>query len=144
MPTPSSGRDSRRSSKSGPSGNDAHKSSNSDRREKTKSAQVYDDRRRGSRQTESGLGSVSERPQLTSRTNSAPLLEPGARYGGARGEQTSSARTTASSTSKVGSEDAGDAQDEDEVAGVVGAVRHFQPFQNPEVGRQQPYAKRQS
>lgn len=26
-----------------------------------------------------------------------------------------------------------EAQDEDEVAGVVGAVRRFQPFRNPEV-----------
>lgn len=27
-----------------------------------------------------------------------------------------------------------DGQDEDEVAGVVGAVRQYEPFQSPEVG----------
>lgn len=137
MPTPSSGRDSsRRSSKSGPSGNDAYKRNGSDRREKAKSSQVYEgSKRRGSRQAESGLDSVNEqRPGLKSRTNSAPLLEPQSRYDVAAARGQTSVRATAPSTPVASGEDVGTAQDEDEVAGVVGAVRHFQPFQNPEVG----------
>ena len=130
MPTPSSGR---RSSKSGPSGSEASKSS--ERREKAKSSQAYDTQRRGSRQAESTLGSVSEPPRLNGRTHSAPLVD---RAGKAQrrddlqdGEQMRK-QSKSSSTPRAGA-GAGDAQDEDEVAGVVGAVKRFQPFQSPEV-----------
>jgi hypothetical protein len=125
MPTPSSGR---RSSKSGPSGNDAYKSS--ERREKAKSSQVYESARRGSKQSE--LGSVAERPKIKSRTNSAPLIEPRGRYE-ARASQTGNVRGKENAARGEVGVGAGDAQDEDEVAGVVGAVKHFSPFQNPEV-----------
>ena len=132
MPTSNSGRESRRSSKSGPSGNEANKSS--ERREKAKSSQIYDGKRRGSKQAESTLGSVPERPGLKGRTNSAPLVEaritqPGSWDTLEDGPQTSKS----SSAPKIGAGGVGDAQDEDEVAGVVGAVRRFQPFHSPEV-----------
>ena len=130
MPTPSSGRESKRSSKSSAGANEAYKSS--DRREKSKSSQVYVGQRRGSRQAESELANASARPPLKGRTNSAPLID-------ARGADTGSrhnvedGRQTGSSTPRAGPRGYQDAQDEDEVAGVVGAVRHFQPFQSPEV-----------
>lgn len=136
MPSSNSGRDSRRSSKSGPSGNEAYKSS--DRREKAKSSQVYPSSRRGSRQAESTLGSVPERPSVKGRTYSAPLVdrvgEPGRRDELHDGEQTRK-ESKSSSAPRVDAGGVGveDAQDEDEVAGVVGAVKRFQPFQNPEV-----------
>ncbi|KAK3681546.1 hypothetical protein LTR37_020854 [Vermiconidia calcicola] len=134
MPTPSSGRDSRRSSKSGPSGNDAYKSS--ERKEKAKSSQVYDSRRRGSKQVESGLGSVDERPKLKGRTSSAPLIEP-QRHAVGDGEQTPP-HSTGSSTPRATQGGVEAAQDEDEVAGVVGAIKHYQPFQSPEVSEPLP------
>lgn len=130
MPTPGSGRESRRSSKSGASGSEAYKSS--ERREKAKSSQVYDSRRRGSKQAESGLGSVSERPQLKGRTNSAPLIEARVRQGVRDGEQTGD-EGKGSSTPRATYGGDEDGRDEDEVAGVVGAVRNLQPFQTPEV-----------
>ena len=137
MPTSSSGRESRRSSKSGSTGKDVYKSS--ERKEKSKSSQIYDGQRRGSRQAESGLGSASARPQLKGRTNSAPFIdgrssEPSRRQDVGKREQRDFDRQ-ASATARVGPRTAQDAQDEDEVAGVVGAVRHFQPFQSPEVWR---------
>ena len=119
-PTPTS--TSRRSSRSGSqtAGSDAHKSS--ERREKAKSSQ-YDGRRRGSRQVE-----VEERPRLKSRTNSAPLVD--ARLGG-DGEQTQGGKGGAQRRGQeVISEDA---QDSDEEAGVVGAVKDLKPFRSPEV-----------
>jgi hypothetical protein len=41
--------------------------------------------------------------------------------------------STASTTPRIGSYAIGEAQDEDEVAGVVGAVRAYQPFKSFEV-----------
>lgn len=125
-PTPSS----RRSSKSGGQGgggggDEAYKSS--ERREKAKSSQ-YDGRRRGSRQVE-----VEERPRIKSRTNSAPLVD--ARLGGREdGEQTSKgARRGQATAPQVGDVISEDAQDSDEEAGVVGAVKDLKPFRSPEV-----------
>lgn len=134
MPTPSSGRESRRASKSSATPSEAQKSS--DRREKAKSGQIYDSRRRPSRQAESSLSSASARPQLKGRTNSAPLIdrgavEPGALHGNEYGGQTGPS-SNASTTPRVGSRVV-DAQDEDEVAGVVGAVKNYQPFKSFEV-----------
>lgn len=136
MPTPSSGRESRRGSKSNASANEAYKSS-SDRREKAKSSQIYDSRRRPSRQAESGLGSASARPQLKGRTNSAPLIDRGGAEAGARqsdryGDQPA-ASSTASTTPRAGGYGDVDAQDEDEVAGVVGTLKSYQPFKSFEV-----------
>ena len=135
MPTPSSGRESRRGSKSNAAANEAYKSS-SDRREKAKSSQIYDSRRRPSRQAESALGSASARPQLKGRTNSAPLVDRVAEYGSRQtdryGDQTA-VSSTASTTPRVGTYADRDAQDEDEVAGVVGAFKTYQPFKSFEV-----------
>jgi hypothetical protein len=118
---PTSGRgESRRSSKSGASGNDAYKSS--ERREKAKSSQVYDSRRRGSKQSGEGRGAAPpERPTLKGRTNSAPVVE-------RRGGQPD--RPSKGPSSPRLDEDA---QDEDEVAGVVGAADRLQLVQQPEV-----------
>lgn len=142
MPTPTPTSTSRRSSRSGGqrggsdtgtggdgagSNADAYKSS--ERREKAKSSQFYDGRRRGSKQVE-----VEERPRLKSRTNSAPLVD--ARLGGREeGEQTSKGggRKGQASTPRVGEAISEDAQDSDEEAGVVGAVRDLKPFRSPEV-----------
>ena len=156
MPTHSSGgRESRRSSKSGPSGSDAYKSS--ERKEKTKSSQSYtssphngarrgsvqpDPPRRGSVQPE--LSSVPERPRLKSRTHSAPLVDQRKDPGGAQRVAVVDKSQHASPPHHeeveehdfAGSAAGGamsDGQDEDEVAGAVGAVRQYQPFQNPEV-----------
>ena len=134
MPTPSSGRESRRGSKSSVTPSEAQKSS--DRREKAKSSQIYDSRRRPSRQAESSFSSASARPQLKGRTNSAPLIDRGgadqsARHGNEYGVQTGHS-SNASTTPRVSSRVV-DAQDEDEVAGVVGAVKNYQPFKSFEV-----------
>lgn len=129
MPTQSSGRESRRSSRSGPTSDEAYKSG--ERREKAKSSQIYDSRRRSSRQTEGGLSSVSERPKLGGRTNSAPLIE--GRHGQNREQTGNRSKESSSTPPPLNDDGVQDARDEDEVAGVVGAIRHFQPFQNPEV-----------
>lgn len=137
MPGTHSNRESRRSSKSSLPSNskeDAEKRSER-RREKAKSSQIYESSRRGSKQAESGLGSLSERPKLKGRTNSTPVVsrvaEPGHRDGTEEREQTREGRSR--QTSQAGLETHAGAQDEDEVAGVVGTVKKFQPFQNPEV-----------
>lgn len=139
MSTSSSRNQSRRTSRSGPSSSNketTHKSS-SERRSKAKSAQIVSDsgRRRASQQADTGLVVAAERPALKSRVNSAPLAQrqriaegsddedP---RSGLRGEEGGDA-TVAEERPVV------DAQDEDEVAGVVGAVKHFQPFKTPEV-----------
>ena len=139
MPTSSSGRESRRSSKSGES--TGYKSS--DRREKAKSSQVYDTSRRPSRQAESGLGIVVERPGLKQRTNSAPVVETlankqGKTDGDVDGEQVHKEESSASTPRATRVEDG---RDEDEVAGVVGAISNFQPFQAPEVRYEMPASK---
>lgn len=126
-PTASSRRSSKSGGQSGGASNgDAHTSS-SERREKAKSSQ-YDGQRRGSRQVE-----AEERQRLKSRTNSAPLVD--ARLGGGReGEQqTKGRRKGGAATPQIGGVISEDAQDEDEVAGVVGAVRDLKPFRSPEV-----------
>ncbi|KAK5119278.1 hypothetical protein LTR85_007634 [Meristemomyces frigidus] len=141
MPTTSSGRDSRRGSKSGVSTNDAVKSP--ERREKGKSSQshstAYNNARRGSVQP--NLGSVPERPRLQTRTHSAPSVE--VRKGASSqpigrikdADQDTAARDFAP---QAGGGAMADGQDEDEVAGVVGAVRQYQPFQSPEVSEGLP------
>ncbi|KAK6396086.1 hypothetical protein LTR65_010196 [Meristemomyces frigidus] len=141
MPTTASGRDPRRSSNSGPSGHDAIKSL--ERREKGKSSQsystAYNNARRGSVQP--SLGSVPERPLLKARTHSAPVVE--ARAAGAAqptaiiedAYQHTEARHLAP---QAGGGAMADGQDEDEVAGVVGAVRQYQPFQSPEAAEPLP------
>lgn len=136
MPKPGSGPESRRSSKSGLSSNEVHKSS-SDRKLKAKSNQFFDERRRPSQQAESALKISTEHPRLKSRTNSAPLVqtinEPGRRDALENGEKPHN--TDLESVNRnVEVDVVEDGQDEDEVAGVVGAVKRFQPFQNSEVG----------
>ena len=142
MPTPSSGRESRRGSKSNATANEAYKSS-SERREKAKSSQVYDSRRRPSRQAESALASAPARPQLKGRTNSAPLIDRGGAEHANRqtdryGDQTAGS-STASTTPRATTYVDWDAQDEDEVAGVVGAFKTYQPFKNFEVQSSRPF-----
>lgn len=129
---------SRRSSKSTQSGRDRDSQPpRNDRRQKAQSVQVETGRRRPSQQIEKPVRVADERPVVKSRTNSAPLVSRRAddatrqddSHGGAQSRaQASSARaSTAVTVPEL------DAQDEDEVAGVVGAIRHFQPFQPPEV-----------
>ena len=135
MPTPTAS--SRRSSRSGggqqssSSTGDAYKSS--ERREKAKSSQIYVGLRRGSRQVETIA--TEERPRLKSRTNSAPLVD--ARLGGQEdGERTSKGGGGGGrrgQQSQVGGVISEDAQDSDEEAGVVGAVKDLKPFRSPEV-----------
>jgi len=137
MPTSSTERESRRSSRSGPSGHEAYKSS--ERTEKAKSSQNHaapnSAARRGSVQP--NLGSVAERPPFKTRTNSAPLVErrevgsdeEGTERQYVAGKQDAHARHTP----QAGAGAMSNGQDEDEVAGVVGAVRQYQPFQSPEV-----------
>ena len=144
MPTQAVGRESRRSSKSGPSGIDAQRSL--DRREKAKSSQSYvapyTGTRRGSVQPnqDGGLEKLAERPRMKTRTNSAPLVV-AARKGSVvstlqsqeqdveEPEETDAAELALQTTGGAMAE----GQDEDEVAGVVGAVRQYQPFQSAEV-----------
>lgn len=83
-----------------------------------------------------GLQTVPERPRLKNRTNSAPLVETRRtaldQHGGPKeGSGHGAAETAAKSPTGAA---VVDGQDEDEVAGVVGAVRQYQPFQSPEVG----------
>lgn len=133
MPAPVAGRELKRSSKNGPSGNEAYKSV--ERREKGKSSQVYDGRRRGSEQPKSSLAPTSARPHLQGRTNSSPLIHrPGEVDGldGRDGKQHSEQDGQLAHT-RAGADRMGLAQDADEVAGVVGAVKKFQPFRSPEV-----------
>lgn len=142
MPTSGSGRDARRSSKSGSSGDDAQRSS--ERREKAKSSQTYSaaysNSRRGSVQptSQEGLGSVPERPRVKTRTNSAPLIEVRKAGGELSEDQDEDAAEQEEIEARDFAAPAGggamaDGQDEDEVAGVVGALRQYHPFQSPEV-----------
>ncbi|EMC95338.1 hypothetical protein BAUCODRAFT_578020 [Baudoinia panamericana UAMH 10762] len=145
MPNPSSGgRDSRRSSKSGPSSQEAYR--NSERREKAKSTQSYTGTaygaaaaRRGSVQPNAdgsaSLSSVPERPRLKARTHSAPLVEthPAVRDGGDSPQQATEAEDRDYAVAQATLNALIDGQDEDEVAGAVGTVRQYQPFQSPEV-----------
>ena len=87
---------------------------------------------------------VPERPRVKTRTNSAPLIETrqqqqqqgnGQRQqevdGGEEDEEEEEEDGGAAAPTQAGA--VVDGQDEDEVAGVVGAVRQYQPFQSPEV-----------
>ncbi|TKA37794.1 hypothetical protein B0A54_09796 [Friedmanniomyces endolithicus] len=136
----------RRSSKSGPTGNDALKSLPAERREKTKSSQsytaAYSAARRGSVQPyqEGGLGALPERPRLKTRTHSAPVVDRAAQQNGQAlepvpAQNESDGRDFAEPASPGAM---ADGQDEDEVAGAVGAVRQYQHFQNPEVSEPLP------
>ena len=76
-------------------------------------------------------------PSIKGRTNSAPLIDRGGadtntQYIDGHGDQTA-VSSNASTTPRVSSYAIGEAQDEDEVAGVVGAVRAYQPFKSFEV-----------
>jgi hypothetical protein len=111
MPAPSSGRDSRRGSKaSGEAG--LH---NVDRKEKAKSTQV----------------NAPTRPQTGTRTNSAPLVERRRGSGYAAGLQR--IPPSQENAAQAGTGAAKTGQDEDEVAGAVGTVRQYEPFQSPQV-----------
>jgi len=108
--------------------------------------------RRGSVQPE--LSSVPERPRLQSRTLSAPLVQQQRKDAGVRrGEQGRDAAAAIAaavaaaaapptvrhppafeerdSPGQAAGGAMSDGQDEDEVAGVVGAVKKYQPFQSP-------------
>ncbi|KAK3675063.1 hypothetical protein LTR78_004997 [Recurvomyces mirabilis] len=147
MPSSSSGggggRDSRRSSKSGASGNDAYRTS--ERKEKAKSsasytAAAYGASRRGSVQPT--MGTVPERPRMKSRNNSAPLIatreqQQGSGQGQQRGQE-ADGEEDEEDAAQMRAGAMVDGQDEDEVAGVVGAARQYQPFQSPEVSEPLP------
>lgn len=142
MPTSTAAHEARRSSKSGPSaGHENHKAY--ERREKSKSSQYHGARDPGSRrgsvqptQQEGGLaGPTAARPRLKDRTNSAPIIE--GRQSSGRNEdrdgEDSQDEGTDAEEPDAAQPAMGGAMDEDEVAGVVGAVRQYQPFQSPEV-----------
>ncbi|KAK0290907.1 hypothetical protein LTR35_001628 [Friedmanniomyces endolithicus] len=136
----------RRSSKSGPTGTDALKSLPSERREKTKSSQsytaAYSAARRGSVQPyqEGGLGALPERPRLKTRTHSAPVVDRAAQQNGqAHDPVPAQSEPEGRDFAQPASPGAmADGQDEDEVAGAVGAVRQYQHFQNSEVSEPLP------
>lgn len=146
---PTTGRESRRSSRSGTSSSDAPKS---ERREKAKSSQSYSQAYSASRRAslKPELSSIpSERPQYKSRTHSLPLVpiparsEAGGDYGerniggsggkvDAQMQEDTEEHVSTPRASEIGIVlDGG--QDDDEVAGAVGVARHYQPFQNAEV-----------
>lgn len=138
MPTPSSGRDSRRGSKAnavqaaGDSG-----SAGTDRREKAKSGQYPAGARRSSLKPEelNGRGGSAPRRPGMSRGNSAPIIERSRGTGYATGvqEQDEEEQGDNAQQGDAGAGAAASGQDEDEVAGVVGAVKQYAPFQNPEL-----------
>lgn len=89
-------------------------------------------RRSTKQQSGASLANETRLLQAKDRTNSAPLLELGrletlSSHSGT--ERHSSHATTGASNIQN--------QDDDEVAGAVGAIRHFQPFQSSEVRLQQ-------
>ncbi|KAI7154404.1 ras GEF [Hortaea werneckii] len=142
MPTSTAAHEARRSSKSGPSaGYENNKAY--ERREKSKSSQYHGARDPGSRRAsvqpshqEGGVaGSTAARPRLKERINSAPILE--GRQSQGRDEEQDGDESQDEGTDAEETDAAqpamGGAMDEDEVAGVVGAVRQYQPFQSPEV-----------
>ena len=135
MPTSSSGRESRRNSKPNATANGSVKSSG-DRRQKAQSTEVYTGRRRPSQQADNGTQVYQQRPEVKTRTNSAPLVqtinEPGLRNGLEKGDKISN--SVLDLQQRVADVNAvAPGQDEDEVAGVVGTVKHFEPFQSPRV-----------
>ena len=117
MPAPT-GRESRRGSKaSGESG--LH---NIERKEKAKSTQVYG---------HSGIGSSPQRSQQGTRITSAPIVERRRGSGYAAGLQRLPPSQEHVAQAGTGAAEAG--QDEDEVTGVVGAMRQYEPFRSPQV-----------
>jgi len=121
MPAQGSGRDSRRGSKaSGESG--LH---NIDRKEKAKSTQVCGP------PGALGAGSAPQRPPQGTRTTSAPLVERRRGSGYAANLQRLPPSQEHVAQAGTGAAEAG--QDEDEVTGVVGAVRQYEPFRSPQV-----------
>lgn len=132
----SSATQSRRSSKSTQSGRDRDSQpARNDRRQKAQSVQVETGRRRPSQQIEKQLRIADERPSVKSRINSAPLVSRRVDDASRQEDGHDDAQPRAQAASARASKAIPDlgAQDEDEVAGVVGAIRHFQPFQPPEV-----------
>jgi len=121
MPAPSSGRDSRRGSRSG--GESGLRTAA--RTEKAKSSQAY-----GHAGGASG-GSASQRPSLGTRTSSAPLVERRRGSGYATGMQRLPPSQEHVDQAGTGAVEPG--QDEDEAAGVVGAMRQYEPFRSPQV-----------
>lgn len=118
MPAPSSGRESRRGSKAGAEGG----LRNTERKEKAKSSQVFG--QSGAVNTASG----PQRPQLGTRTTSAPIVERRRGSGYAAGLQ-----RVPPGQEQAGSGAAEFGQDEDEMIGVVGAMRQYEPFRSPQV-----------
>lgn len=117
MPAPTSGRDSYRAAE--PVGETALRSAQ--RAEKAKSAQAYG----------AQAGPQPTRSQLASRTTSAPLVDRKRGSGYTAGSQ-----RVSTGQAQAGTGAADPAQDEDEVAGVVGAVRRqLEPFRSPQVRR---------
>nr|OQO28265.1 hypothetical protein B0A51_04355 [Rachicladosporium sp. CCFEE 5018] len=144
----SSGRDSRRGSRANNVAENSYK--NSERRDKAKSTQYTgsSSRRSSLKPLEAGVESTAadlKRPALTSRTNSAPLVERrrGSGYDGGmpgmreEGEDAgNNARVTGHRPPPVVTTRYSQyGQDEDEVAGVVGAVRQYEPFRSPDLAQ---------
>lgn len=118
----------------------------SERSEKSKSSQSYTQysgaaRRSSLRPEESSVGgTAAQRPHLGNRANSLPLGESVRGTEAAsgvqeRGQTYAGIPRVASGHQPQAGPGAGSfAQDEDEVAGVTGAVRQYEPFRSPDVG----------
>lgn len=78
-----------------------------------------------------GAASAPQRPKLGTRTSSAPLVERRRGSGYAAGLQRLPPSQEHVAQAGTGAVEEG--QDEDEVAGVVGAVRQYEPFRSPQV-----------
>jgi hypothetical protein len=124
MPAPSSGRDSRRGSKAGGESG-LH---NLERKEKAKSTQYGQP------------GAAPQRPQQGTRTTSAPLVERRRGSGYAANLQRLPPSQEHVAQAGTGAAEAG--QDEDEVTGVVGAMRQYEPFRSPQVCDMSDHRKR--
>ncbi|SMQ46662.1 unnamed protein product [Zymoseptoria tritici ST99CH_3D7] len=95
--------------------------SSQQRREKSKSTQY---------KSSASTTSLNERPRLKERANSNTPVELRRRDADKRPVLTNSSRAYTAGGAARPPVDV-DGQDEDEVAGVVGAIRHFSPFQRP-------------
>lgn len=76
-------------------------------------------------------GTAPRRPQLGTRTSSAPLVERRRGSGYAAGLQRLPQGYEPGAQAGTGAAEA--FQDEDEVAGVVGAMKQYEPFKSPQV-----------
>lgn len=153
-PTTATGRESTRR----PSNTGTFETQRSQRREKAKSSQSYAGHhgRRGSRHDSNtvvssgtaaeeadGGGGVAERPRPKARTNSAPGpphfndrgLSKGIHIGQHGGNDAHSTTFQQLPQARGGAQSAveEEGEDEDEISGVVGKTRSYQPFSNPEV-----------